>query len=116
VGTDALNVGDSKQAQIYARKVLAIAEASAAADSKNVAARLRLATAYVGMGESFRLTQPATAREWYRKSIALTKEIARQYPTGSDVHYWIPLFDEACGRIGGKGRGIRTAPSARGSE
>jgi serine/threonine protein kinase len=94
VGTDTLNVGGSKQAQIYACKALAIAEAVAAGDSKNVKARRDLVRAYDGMGESFRLTQPATASGWYRKSISLTKEIARQYPAGSDIHYWIPLFDE----------------------
>jgi len=71
-----------------------IAEALAASDSKNVQARVDLVRAYDGMGESFRLTQPATASVWYRKSIALITEIARQYPAGSDYHYWIPLFDE----------------------
>ncbi len=94
VGTDTLNVADSKQAQIYARKVLAIAEALAAGDSKNVRARIDLILAYAAMGESFRLTRPATASEWYRKSIAHTEELARDYPAGSDIHYWIPLFDE----------------------
>ena len=99
VGTDTLNVGDWKQAQIYARKVLAIAEALAAGDSKNVQARFDLGLAYDEMGDSFRLTQPATASEWYRRSIALTKETARQYPAGSDVHYWISLFDESLAAV-----------------
>jgi tetratricopeptide (TPR) repeat protein len=95
IGTDTLNVADSKQAQIYARKVLAVAEALAAADSKNLQARFDLIRAFDAMGDSFRLTHPATASEWYRKSVSLTKEIARQYPAGSDVHYWIPLIDES---------------------
>jgi len=99
VGTDTLNVGDWKQAQIYARKVLAIAEALAASDSKNVQARLDLILAYDEMGDSLRLTRPAAASEWYRKSISLTKEIARQYPAGSDVHYWIPLIDESLAAV-----------------
>src|SRR6516165_5778827 len=80
IGTDTLNVADSKQAQIYARKFLAVAEALAAADSKNLQARFDLIRAFDAMGDSFRLTHPAAASEWYRKSVSLTKEIARQYP------------------------------------
>jgi tetratricopeptide (TPR) repeat protein len=94
VGTDTLNVGDSKQAEIYARKALAIAEALGSRDSKNIRARTALTYAYESMGDSLRLTQPAVASEWYRKSIALTKEIAAAYPTGSEARHWIASRDE----------------------
>ena len=75
-GTEMLNVGDSKQAQAYARKRLAIAETLAASDTTNVQARYDLVDAYDEMADSFRSTQPATAAEWYRKAIALTEKMA----------------------------------------
>jgi serine/threonine protein kinase len=93
-GTDTLNVGDSKQAEIYARKALAIAEAVAASDIKNVRARTALSHAYENMGDSLRLTRPATASGWYRKSISLAKEISSRYPAGSEAQRWIATRDE----------------------
>jgi tetratricopeptide (TPR) repeat protein len=53
-GRDAMNVGDSRQAQVYARKALAIADSLAAGDNKNAQARYDLALAYTAMGDSFR--------------------------------------------------------------
>jgi len=94
-GRDMLNVGDSKKAQVYARKALAIAEESAAADPKNVQAHSDLAFADVGMGDSFRLTQPATAVEWYRKAILLNKEMDQVYV----VRYWLAERDEALAEV-----------------
>ena len=91
-GRDLLNVGDSKQAQLYARKALGIAEALAAADPKNVQARYDLTLAYTTMGNSFRLSQPVTAGRWYRTSIALTKEMAPRY--GAEARHWIAVRDE----------------------
>jgi len=75
-GEEMLNVGDSIQAQAYARKALTIAEKLAASDNKNAQARSDLSFAYFGMGNAFRLTQPATAAAWYRKSISLTNEMS----------------------------------------
>ena len=66
-GEEALNVGDAKQAQIYARKALAIAEVLAAGDSSNEQARSDLMFAYDGMGEALHSTQPEIAGEWFRK-------------------------------------------------
>jgi tetratricopeptide (TPR) repeat protein len=94
VGTDTLNVGDSTQAEIYARKALTIAEALGSGDSQNVRARTGLTYAYESMGDSLRLTRPDMAGEWYRKSIALTKEIASAYPQGSEARHWIASRDE----------------------
>jgi serine/threonine protein kinase len=94
VGTDALNVGDSAQAEIYARKALAIAEPLGSRDSKNIRARADLTFAYESMGDSLRLTRPDMAGQWYRKSIALTKEIAAAYPVGSEARHWIASRDE----------------------
>jgi hypothetical protein len=94
VGTETLNVGNSKVAQTYARKALAIEEKLAASDAKNVQARYDLAFAYEGMGFSLRLTQPAIAAGWYQKSISLTKEVAPLYPAGSQVQELIADLDE----------------------
>jgi len=93
-GSEVLNVGDSKEAQSYARKALAIAEALAAGDSKNAQASSDLAFAYEGMGESFRSTQLTTASAWYRQSIALTKPRAPLYPAGNQVQELVAWRDE----------------------
>jgi len=93
-GSEVLNVGDSKEAQSYARKALAIAEALAAGDIKNAQASSDLAFAYEGMGESFRSTQPTTASAWYRQSIALTKAQAPLYPAGNQVQESVAWRDE----------------------
>jgi len=74
-GEQMLNVGDYGQAQAYARKALTIVEDLVASDSKDAGARISLGFAYVGMGDAFRVTQPATAAAWYRKSIVLAKEM-----------------------------------------
>ena len=74
-GEQMLNVGAFGEAQTFAQKALALAEDLAASDSKNEQARRDLAFAYLGMGNAFRLTQPATASAWYRKSISLTQEL-----------------------------------------
>jgi tetratricopeptide (TPR) repeat protein len=75
-GEEMLNVGNPDQAQAYARKSLAIVEASAGADNTNVQARYGLATGYQLMGDSHRSTQPATASKWYRKAISLIQQMA----------------------------------------
>lgn len=71
-----LNLGDSKEAQAYAGKNLAITEELATSDRTNVQARYDLVDAYDAMGDSFRSTRPATAAAWYRKSISLTQVMA----------------------------------------
>jgi serine/threonine protein kinase len=94
IGNDTLNLGDSQQAQIYARKSLALAEELAAGDGKNVRKRYDLSFAYEGIGNSLRLTQPSTAAEWYRKSLSLTKDLAPLYPAGSQMNEMIADRDE----------------------
>jgi serine/threonine protein kinase len=96
-GRDMMNVGDSSQAQVYARKALGIAETIAASDKKNVQARYDVSLAYSGMGDSFRLVQPARASGWYRKSIALTKELAPLY--GAEARHWIAERDEGLAEV-----------------
>ena len=93
-GIETLNVGDSKQAEMYARKALAIVEQMAASDASNVWAHNHLSYAYENMGDSLRSTQPATAGEWYRKSLTVAKEVASRYPAGSYPHDWIAVGDE----------------------
>jgi len=74
-GRETLNTGQAQQAQIYARKALAIAEALVASDTTNIQARHDLAYAYIRMGDSLGPGRPPDAIAWYRKAIALTKEL-----------------------------------------
>jgi serine/threonine protein kinase len=96
-GRDALNVGDAGQAQIYARKALEIAQTLGGRDSRNVQGSYDLALAYTGMGDSFRLTDPDVAGEWYRKSIVLTKKLAPLY--GAGARHWLAIRDEALAEV-----------------
>ena len=75
-GIEMLNAGDYKNAQIYARKALDMAEAFAARDRSNAQARDDLAFAYWTVGTSFRSTQPEVAATWYRKSISATEQLS----------------------------------------
>jgi serine/threonine protein kinase len=75
-GEELLNLGDSKQAEAYARKSLDIAQTEVAADATNDAARTDLVFAYDGIAESLRSSKPDEAVRWYRKSIALTHKLA----------------------------------------
>jgi len=102
VGTETLNVGDSKEAEIYARQILATGGAIAAndsKDSKNLGARYGLAFSYGLMGEALRLSQPASARQWYRKALAVTKEAASISPAGNNVRSWIAGWDAALAAV-----------------
>jgi len=79
-----LNVGDYNRAEAYAHKALTIAEALAASDNKDADARTSLGYAYFDMGRAVRVTQPATAAGWYRKSILLAKEMSP--PSEAEFH------------------------------
>ena len=96
-GRDVLNVGDSEQAQVYARKALAIAQMLVGLDSGNVQAQYDLAIAYAEMGDSFRLTNFEMAGAWYRKSISLTKELAPRY--GAGARHWLAILDEGLAEV-----------------
>jgi tetratricopeptide (TPR) repeat protein len=74
-GRETLNTGQRQQAQIYARKALAIAEELAASDTTNVQARHDLAYAYMKVGDSLGPGRLPETIAWYRKAIALTKEL-----------------------------------------
>jgi eukaryotic-like serine/threonine-protein kinase len=97
VARDALNIGDSAQAQVYARKSLAIAQTLVGIDSKNAQARYDLTLAYSTMGDSFRLTNPDAASVWYRKSITLTMGLAPLY--GEAARHWIAIRDEGLAEV-----------------
>jgi tetratricopeptide (TPR) repeat protein len=94
-GEELLNVGDAKQAQLYARKALALAEASANRDSANVLAQSDLAFAYWGMGSAFRSSQPTIASIWYRKSLALTEQLV----SGPDKQRQIAFRSDALAAV-----------------
>jgi eukaryotic-like serine/threonine-protein kinase len=99
-GRDALNVGDAAQAQVYARRALEIAQMLGGRDSGDVQGPYDLALAYTGLGDSFRLTDPDVAGEWYRKSIALTKKLAPLY--GAGARHWLAIRDEALAEVLGR--------------
>jgi serine/threonine protein kinase len=90
-GIETLNAGEAEEAQVCARNALKIAEELAASDSKNVQARSDLAYAFADMGSSLRSTRVAEADAWYRKSIALT----RQLGNGRDTQLELAERDEA---------------------
>jgi serine/threonine protein kinase len=96
-GRDALNVGDSGQAQVYARKALEIARMLGGRDSGDVQGPYDLALAYQGMGDSLRLTDSNAAGEWYRKSIAVTKKLGPLYGAGG--RHWLAIRDEALAEV-----------------
>jgi hypothetical protein len=62
-----------------------------------VQARYDVSLAYSGMGDSFRLVQPATASGWYRQSIVLTKELTHLY--GAEARHWIAVRDEGLAEV-----------------
>jgi tetratricopeptide (TPR) repeat protein len=96
-GRDTLNVSDSSQAQIYARKALAIAQMLVGIDRKNAQAQFDLARAYTSMGDAFRQSNPGIASIWYRKSIALTKQLFPLY--GSATRHLLAIQDEALAEV-----------------
>ncbi|HEX3472243.1 MAG TPA: protein kinase [Silvibacterium sp.] len=96
-GRDALNISDSSQAQVYARKALSIAQMLVGVDSKNAQAQYDLALAYTSMGDAFRQSNPDSASAWYRKSIALTKQLSPLY--GSGARHWLAIRDEALAEV-----------------
>jgi eukaryotic-like serine/threonine-protein kinase len=96
-GRDALNVGDSEQAQVYARKGLNIAQALAGIDKKNAQALYDLTLAYTSVGDSYRLTRPGVASQWYRKSLDLTENLAPLY--GEGARHWVAIRNEALAEV-----------------
>jgi serine/threonine protein kinase len=96
-GRDALNVSDWSQAQVYARKALAIAQMLVGIDSKNAQAQFDLDRAYTSMGDAFRQSNPSIASIWYRKSIALTKQLLPLY--GSGARHELAIQDEALAEV-----------------
>jgi hypothetical protein len=96
-GRDALNVGDSAQAQVYSRKGLAIARALVEIDKKNAQALYDLTLAYTSIGDSYRLTMPGMASQWYQKSLSLTENLAPLY--GEGARHWIAIRNEALAEV-----------------
>jgi serine/threonine protein kinase len=99
-GRDALNVGDSAQAQVYARGALEIAQRLGGTDTGDVQGPYDLALAYQGMGDSFRLTDADVAGGWYRKSIVVTKKLGPLYGAGG--RHWLAIRDEALAEVLGR--------------
>ena len=75
-GQETLNLGDSKQARVYASQALDMAQVETAADPTNDQARSDLMAAYAGMADSMLTLQPDAAAGWYRKAIAMNKQLA----------------------------------------
>lgn len=74
-GAQVLNIGDIDKAQLYARKALDLAQQLNARDSQNAQGRADLGYAYEGMGDAFRITQPALASSYYRDAIAIARKV-----------------------------------------
>ena len=91
-GRNMMNMGDSDDAQVYARKALALAEKIATSDDKNVQAKYDVSLAYTTMGDSLRLVQKETSGKWYRRAIRLSKELAPMY--GAEARHWLAIRDE----------------------
>jgi tetratricopeptide (TPR) repeat protein len=66
-------------------------------DSKNAQAQFDLALAYTSMGDAFRQSNPYIASVWYRKSIALTKQLFPLY--GSGARHRLAIRDEALAEV-----------------
>jgi hypothetical protein len=96
-GRDAMNISDSSQAQVYAPKALSIAQMLVGADSKNAQAQFDLALAYSTMGDAFRQSDPHVASIWYRKAIALTKQLSPLY--GSAARHMLAIRNEALAEV-----------------
>jgi tetratricopeptide (TPR) repeat protein len=94
-GRETLNVGDSTRAQVYARKAVALAEDLAAGDSKNVQGKSDLAFVYTAMGDAMSSARPTIASGWYRKAIAVTREMAPR----TEAQRWIASRDEALAQV-----------------
>jgi tetratricopeptide (TPR) repeat protein len=75
-----INLGDRRAAEEYYRKGLAISEELSAADPKNAHARLDLAVSYGKMGEVLSDTDPAQARDYFRRGLATTNDLLKLAP------------------------------------
>jgi eukaryotic-like serine/threonine-protein kinase len=73
-GNEITNIGDVNQAQIYARKSLAIAQQLRDRDSQNAQARIDSGYALAIMGDAFRVTQAAVAAGYYHDALAIAKD------------------------------------------
>lgn len=92
-GRSFLNLSQSKPAQVYARKMLGIAELLSANDSRNAQASFDIAVSMSIMGDAYRQVMPDEAASWYRRSIALTKSMAPLY--AEETKHRIAVRDEA---------------------
>jgi serine/threonine protein kinase len=84
-GRETLNAGLAHQAEIYARKAVAMAEEAVASDPTNKRARYDLGFGYTRMGDALSFTRPSEAAAWYRRSIDLTKQLGSRTDAHSDL-------------------------------
>src|SRR5262249_52891821 len=94
-GRETLNIGDSTRAQAYARKAVAMAEAQAGGDSKNMQARSDLGFAYMVMGDAVSSSSATVASDWYRKGITVAREMGAR----PEVGRWIASRSEALAQV-----------------
>jgi serine/threonine protein kinase/Tfp pilus assembly protein PilF len=86
-GKETLNAGLAPQAEIYARKALAMAEEAIRSDPTNKRARYDLGFGYTKMGDAVSATHPDEAAAWYRKSIELTKQLGARTDARSELAF-----------------------------
>jgi serine/threonine protein kinase/tetratricopeptide (TPR) repeat protein len=81
------NAGDTQAASVYFAKVRQIAERLARLDSKNSQAKIDLGYAYRWTGTIELVSHPDAAAEWYRKAIAITRELLSQAPNSVNLRW-----------------------------
>jgi eukaryotic-like serine/threonine-protein kinase len=81
------NAGDPEAAFVYFAKVREIAEGLARLDSKNSQAKTDLGYAYRWTGTAELVSHPQTAVEWYRKAIAITRELLSRAPNSVNFRW-----------------------------
>jgi len=96
-GHEIANVGDVNQAQVYARKALAIAQQLRNRDSQNAQARVDSGYALEVMGNAFRVTQPAVAAGYYRNALAIAKDHGAGAPPHKDEVVIADLDEQLAG-------------------
>ena len=87
-GSANINLGDKTAALGYYRQGLSIAEDLAAADPKNALARLDLASSYGKMGDALSEADPARSAEFYRKALAVIRDLSESAPGEFRYRRW----------------------------
>jgi tetratricopeptide (TPR) repeat protein len=81
------NAGDTQAASLYFAKTREIGERLASLDNKNSQAKIDLGYAYRWTGTSELASHPDAAVKWYRKAIAITRDVLSQAPNSVNFRW-----------------------------